>query len=104
MLNRKTAVRGLVDRLIQEDGIQLQVQYEVETAQTAVALASSGLGISIVPGIALGKSVDPRIRIVPIDSPNAHRAVGIITARGYVQQRYAEQLITLIRTNLRGAA
>jgi len=102
MLNRKTAVRGLVDRLAQEDGIEINVQYEVETAQTAVALASSGLGVSIVPGIALGRTIDKRLRIVPIDSPKAHRAVGIITARGYVQQRYAEQLIMLIRTNLRG--
>lgn len=102
MLNRKTAVRGLVDRMMQEEGIELKVQYEVETAQTAVALALSGLGVSIIPGIALGNVMDKRLRIVPLDNPNARRAVGIITLRGYVQQRYAEQLITLIRTNLRG--
>ncbi|MFM2277880.1 MAG: hypothetical protein RLZZ444_111 [Pseudomonadota bacterium] len=102
MLNRKTAVRGLVDRLVQEEGIELKVQYEVENAQTALALACSGLGISIVPGIALGVNVDKRVRVVPLDNPNARRAVGIITTRGYVQQRYAEQLIALIRTNLRG--
>ncbi|MDO6966511.1 LysR family transcriptional regulator [Rhizobium alvei] len=102
MLNRKTAVRGLVDRLIQEEGIELKAQYEVENAQTALALACSGLGISIVPGIALGVNVDKRVRVVPLDNPNARRAVGIITTRGYVQQRYAEQLIALIRTNLRG--
>ncbi|MDH6265165.1 DNA-binding transcriptional LysR family regulator [Rhizobium sp. SG_E_25_P2] len=102
MLNRKTAVRALVDRLTREAGIELKVQYEVESAQTAVALASSGLGISIVPSIALGAKIDRRIRVAPLDNPNAHRAVGIITARGYVQQRYAEQLIALIRTNLRG--
>lgn len=102
MLNRKTAVRALVDRLTREAGIDLKAQYEVESAQTAVALASSGLGISIVPSIALGATSDLRVRIVPLDNPHAHRAVGIITARGYVQQRYAEQLIALIRTNLRG--
>lgn len=104
LLNRKTAVRGLVDRLTQEEGIELKVQYEVETAQTALALASSGLGISIVPGIALGATVDKRVHVVPLDHPRAHRAVGIITTRGYVQQRYAEQLIALIRSNLRGEA
>ncbi|ASW10256.1 MULTISPECIES: LysR family transcriptional regulator [unclassified Rhizobium] len=102
MLNRKTAVRGLVDRLTREEGIELNVQYEVESAQTALALAASGLGVSIVPGIALGRNVDSRVRVVPLANPNARRAVGIITSRGYVQQRYAEQLIALIRTNLRG--
>lgn len=104
MLNRKTAVRALVDRITREAGIELKAQYEVESAQTAVALASSGLGISIVPSIALGATLDRRVRIVPLDNPHAHRAVGIIMARGYVQQRYAEQLIALIRTNLRGEA
>lgn len=29
-------------------------------------------------------------------------AAGIITSHGYVQQRYAEQRIGLIRVNLRG--
>ncbi len=101
LLNRKTAVRGLLQRLTQEEGVELKVQYEVETAQTALSLASSGLGVSILPGIALGRTAGRKLRIVPIDNPNARRAVGIITARGYVQQRYAEQLIALIRTNLR---
>jgi DNA-binding transcriptional LysR family regulator len=104
LLNRKTAVRGLVDRLTQDEGVELKVQYEVESAQTAQALAFSGLGVTIVPSIALGANVDKRVRVVPLDSPAAHRAVGIITARGYVQQRYAEQLIALIRTHLRGEA
>lgn len=55
-----------------------------------------------MPGIALGRNIDSRVRVVPLDNLNARRAVGIITTRGYVQQRYAEQLIALIRTNLRG--
>ncbi|KAA0592792.1 DNA-binding transcriptional LysR family regulator [Azospirillum lipoferum] len=101
MLNRKTAVRGLVDRLTRKEGIELKVQYEVESAQTALALASSGLGVSIVPSIALGPKVDHHFHVVPLDNPNSRRAVGIITARGYVQHRYAEQLIILIRTKLR---
>lgn len=102
LLNRKTAVRGLVDRLMHEEEVELQAQYEVETAQTAVALAQSGLGISIVPGIALGSKRGMNLHVVPIDNPHARRAIGIITLRGYVQQRYAEQLITLIRTSLKG--
>lgn len=102
MLNRKTAVRGLVDRLTQEEGVELKVQYEVESAQTAMALMAAGLGVSIVPGIALGSGLGKRVRVVPLENPLARRAVGIITSRGYVQQRYAEQLIALIRTNLRG--
>jgi DNA-binding transcriptional LysR family regulator len=101
LLNRKTAVRGLIDRLTRVEGIELKAQYEVESAQTAMALTSAGLGVSILPGIALGSCLDKRFRAVPLKNRLARRAVGIITNRGYVQQRYAEQLIALIRTKLR---
>ena len=44
-----------------------------------------------------------RVRVVLLHNPNARRARGTITSLGYMlQQRYAEQLIALIRTNLRG--
>lgn len=102
LLNRKTAVRSLVDRLTREAGVELHVQYEVDSVQTALALASAGLGVTILPSIALGANIDRRLRVLPLDHPLACRSVGIITNRGYIQQRYAEQLIGLIRTNLRG--
>lgn len=104
LLNQKTAVRGLVDRLIAEEGITFNAQYEVESAQTALALAAAGLGICIVPGIAVGTRRDDGLRIVPIAHPQARRAVGIITARGYVHHSFSEQLMNLIRTNLRELA
>ncbi|TGP55017.1 LysR family transcriptional regulator [bacterium M00.F.Ca.ET.159.01.1.1] len=103
LLNRKTAVRGLLDRLTAAEGIELKPQYEVESAQTAVALVSSGLGVCVVPGIAISRN-DGRMRVVPIDHRDAHRAVGIITARGYVHHSFSEQLMNLIRTNLRELA
>ena len=104
LLNQKTAVRGLVDRLIAEEGIVLNAQYQVESAQTAMALATAGLGICIVPSIAIGKQPTDGLRIVPLSNTNAHRAVGIITARGYVHHSFSEQLMNLIRTNLRELA
>ncbi|RVD67556.1 LysR family transcriptional regulator, partial [Mesorhizobium sp. M4A.F.Ca.ET.029.04.2.1] len=51
-------------------------------------------------GIAISRN-DERMRVVPIDYRDAHRAVGIITARGYVHHSFSEQLMNLIRTNLR---
>ncbi len=104
LLNDKTAVRGLIDRLTAEEGIVLTPQYEVENAQTAIALAEAGLGVSIVPSIAIGMRHDDALSVVPLSHPQAHRAVGIITARGYVQHGFSEQLMDLIRTNLREMA
>ena len=39
-------------------------------------------------------------RVVRISDPGSTRAVGILTAKGYVQHSYSEQLIELIRTEL----
>ncbi|WP_112608976.1 hypothetical protein ACK83U_22845 (plasmid) [Rhizobium sp. WW22] len=79
----------------------MSAQYEAES--TRIALASPECGTSIVPGIAAGQNVESRVRVVLLHNPNARRARGTITSLGYMlQQRYAEQLIALIRTNLRG--
>ena len=104
MLDDKTAIRGLLDRIIADHEISLNIQYEVQNAHTALALASSGLGIAIVPGIAIGMTANPGYRIVPISDLTATRAVGIITARGYVHHSYSEQLMELIRIDLRSMA
>jgi hypothetical protein len=37
---------------------------------------------------------------VRIADPQSSRSVGILTAKGYVQHSYSEQLIELIRTEL----
>jgi DNA-binding transcriptional LysR family regulator len=104
MLNDKTAVRGLIDRIIADEGVVLAPQYEVESAQTALSLASAGLGVCILPSIAIGGGREDGLRVVPLSHHQAHRAVGIITARGYVQHGFSEQLMALIRTNLREMA
>ncbi|MEX1235836.1 MAG: LysR family transcriptional regulator [Roseovarius sp.] len=100
LLNRSTAVRVLFDRLVAEAGVQVNVQYEVFSAQTALAFASAGLGVCIVPRIAISDTVQSGYRAVPIACAQAHRAVGIITPRGYVHHSFSQQLMALIRSDL----
>lgn len=100
LLNKATAVRLLFDRLVAEARVPVNVQYEVVSAQTALAFASAGLGVCIVPGIAIPGHDLAGCRVVPIAHPQAHRAVGIITPRGYVHHSFSEELMALIRANL----
>lgn len=101
MLDRQTAIRALIDRIATEGEVRLNLQYEVQNAYTAVALASAGLGVAIVPSIAIPMLPLAEFRVVPITDTGATRAVGILTARGYVQHSYSEQLLELIRSELR---
>ncbi len=101
LLSSSTAVRCTIDAALQALGVALDVQFEVQQATTAMALASAGLGIAILPKIALILVSAPQFRIVPITDSVVHRKVGLITARGFVQHPISEQLMSLIRTSLR---
>lgn len=104
LLDGSTAVRGLLNRMAMEEGIALQVEYEVMSAQTALAFASAGLGVCVVPGIAISARLWSSLNFVRIDHPQAHRGVGIITPRGYVHHSFSEQLIELVRIGIGGQA
>lgn len=101
LLSPTTAMRGTIDAAMEELGLSLDVQYEVQQATTAIALAATGLGIAIIPKIALGQASAPQFRVAAISDPSARRQIGIITLRGHVQHSYSEQLINLVRSNLK---
>jgi DNA-binding transcriptional LysR family regulator len=101
LLSPTTAVRATIDSALDALHVRLDVQFEVQQATTAIALAAAGLGIAIIPKIALLQASAPQFRVVPIVDSVVHRKIGLITARGYVQHPTSEQLMSLIRTNLR---
>lgn len=101
LLDKKTAARGLLDRISTD--LDLNIQYEVQYAYTAITLASAGLGVAVLPNIAVPLLPATSFRVVPLSDAGAERSVGIITARGYVQHGFSEQLMELIRTELRRA-
>ena len=101
LLSSTTAVRGTIDSALEALDVRLDAQFEVQQAMTAIALASAGLGIAILPRIALFHVSAPQFRAVPITDSVVHRKVGLITARGYVQNPTSEQLMNLIRASLR---
>jgi len=100
MLSTSTAVRGLIDDKLETLAIRLDVQFEVQQATTAMALAASGLGIAIVPRVALVQAGVQQFRMVPISDDVGLRRVGLITARGPILRPNTERLIALIRTSL----
>jgi DNA-binding transcriptional LysR family regulator len=103
LLSSSTAVRGTIDAALAALGVALDVQYEVQQATTAIALANAGLGVAILPKITLLLVSAPQFRAVPLADDNVHRKIGLITARGYLHHPTSEQLMELIRASLRSA-
>lgn len=99
-LDQQTAIRDLMGRLCDDQGLKLNIQYEVQQAYTAIALAAAGLGVAIVPQIAIPMVLATNFRVVPISDLGTSRLVGILTARGHVLHGYSRLLIDLIRSEL----
>ncbi|MFT3687933.1 LysR family transcriptional regulator [Paenirhodobacter sp.] len=100
MLDRQTAIRALTDRIAAAAGLCLRPNYEVQNAYTAIALAQAGLGVALVPEVAVPMLPGAGYRVVPVADPGAERAIGILTLRGHVLHGDSEQLIDLIRSEL----
>lgn len=99
LLNRTTAARALLERLALSEGTRLAPQYEVVGSPTALSLAKAGLGICVLPRIAIVDAAPP-IRVVPIASSQAHRWIGLLTAPGNVPHSYCERLKDIFRDAL----
>lgn len=97
MLDQSTAIRTLIDNITYRKGLTLNVAYELQNAFTALSFASAGLGVALLPSIAIEMSDFDGFRVVPFREPEAAREVGIIAEKGYVQHNYSEQLMRLIR-------
>ncbi|MEO1564143.1 MAG: LysR substrate-binding domain-containing protein, partial [Pseudomonadota bacterium] len=98
LLDQSTAIRTLIDDILHRKGLSLNIAYELQNAFTALSFASAGLGIAMLPSIAIEMSEFDGFRVVPFQEPDAAREVGIIAEKGYVQHNYSEQLLRLIRS------
>ncbi len=97
MLDQPTAIRTLIDDILYRKNIALNVAYELQNAFTALSFASAGLGVALLPSIAIEMAEFDGFRVVPFAEPEAIRSIGIIAEKGYVQHNYSEQLMRLIR-------
>lgn len=95
------ALRRTVDDAAHASGTSLFVKYEVQQPQTVCAFAAAGLGVAILPRIAIPAGLESRLRILPLGEPPIVRKVGIITARGTQLSPTALALAAQIRASLR---
>ncbi|MEO0919256.1 MAG: LysR family transcriptional regulator [Pseudomonadota bacterium] len=100
MLAKPTALRGRLDRIANGQGLTLNVQFEVQQATTAIALAAADLGIAIMPRIATMNPSISQLRLVPITDDLATRDIGIVTLKGATPSKNCGLLLKIIRENL----
>ncbi|HEV2269319.1 MAG TPA: LysR substrate-binding domain-containing protein [Steroidobacteraceae bacterium] len=61
--------------------LRLRTYYEVQHSSTALGLVAEGVGVAVVPGLAVQKEAYPRIRVLPLVDPAVARSLVLIAPR-----------------------
>jgi len=93
--------RLLIDSAFAKVSKRPTVQYEINHVTGAINLVAAGLGIAIVPGLALDAQLHPGLVGVPLVDPAIKRTLGVIVRKGYklqgVSQQLADALVAAIK-------
>jgi DNA-binding transcriptional LysR family regulator len=102
LLNSKsTALRNMLENALAARGLRMDIKFEVAHTHTLAALASSGIGVGILPKIALPHSARKTLQAIPIGSPPLTRSVSVVTAKGQSMSPAARALIKTINVFLK---
>ncbi len=93
--------RALIDDALGSRRDSLLWRYEVQHVATAVSLVTAGLGLTVVPRLAVDVAGMPGIAALPLRNPGIVRTLGILTRRGASLSPAAETLAALIGTHLK---
>lgn len=101
ILNSNSAVlRADLDRHFAACGLQLRPSFDVQHVHTMTAMAAAGLGVGLLPEIALPRDIPPGLVVSRIADPGIWRDLGIITNRGQALSPAAVRLCDAVRSAL----
>lgn len=94
-------LRRQIDDAAEARNIRLSVCYEVQQPPTVAAFVAMGLGIGLIPRVAVPPAEAFRLRIAPLSEPALVRELGLITVKGKAMSAPAAALAEQIRRTLR---
>lgn len=94
--------RLIIDSAFAKSAKRPSIQYEINHVTGAINLVAAGLGVAIIPGLALDAVLHPGLVGVPLVDPAITRTLGLIVRKGDklhdAAQTLADILITAIRS------
>ncbi|WP_115718980.1 LysR family transcriptional regulator [Gallaecimonas mangrovi] len=101
-LDKTSGNRLVIDRALNRANIEQQSVCEVRHVTTLIGLVEAGLGIALVPSIAMPQSPHHLLTSVEIAEPKIARSMGIIKRRGRTLTPAALALEALLRAHSAG--
>ncbi|EHM01299.1 LysR substrate binding domain protein [Acetobacteraceae bacterium AT-5844] len=99
-VSRRSGNRLILDRALLPRGIQPNWRYEAEHLSTSLGLVEAGLGVAVVPRLALPREAHPVLVARPLADPKIERATGVMLRRGAVPGPAARALLDLLKRRM----
>lgn len=88
--------RTLIDLALTKAAARPQWFCEVRHVPALVSLIEAGLGVGVVPRLAMPKEIHPSLVSIPIVEPSVTRTLGLIRRRGRALSAAAQQFYELV--------
>jgi DNA-binding transcriptional LysR family regulator len=99
-VSRRSGNRLILDRALLPRGISPSWRYEAEHLSTSLGFVEAGLGVAVVPRLALPRGAHPVLVARPLVDPLVERATGLVLRRGGVPAPAARALLDLLTERL----
>lgn len=103
-VSAQTGNRVLIDDALGSRREQMRWRYECQHVATAVSMVQAGLGLTVVPRLALERAGPATVATVGLRNPGITRTIGIIEKRGLPLSPAASALLEIIRRTLKAEA
>ena len=89
---KESGNRLIIDQTLAAANIKMNSLFETQHQTTMIGLVEAGLGIAVVPSMAMPRRDHPLLVSVPLDDPVISRVVGLIKKRGKPVEGIAQEL------------
>ena len=100
-VSRRSGNRLILVRALLPAGIRPNWHYEAEHLSTSLGLVEAGLGVAVVPRLALPRDPHPLLVSRPLHDPAVDRATGLVLRRGSTPGPAARTLMDLLERGMR---
>jgi len=99
-VSRRSGNRLILDRALLPLGIRPNWHYEAEHLSTSLGLVEAGLGVAVVPRLALPREPHPILVAKTLGHPRIERATGVVLRRGSSPGPAARTLLELLEEQM----
>jgi DNA-binding transcriptional LysR family regulator len=97
----QTGNRRLIDDALGRRRESLDWRFEVQHVATAVSMVLAGIGLTVVPRLAIDPAATPGLAEVPLRHPQITRTIGVLSRRNQPLSASGSALLAIIRRALK---